>query len=341
METRKLQFGKVMCTALLMLLMTIAGMKNAFAQKQVAVLQHNGEISAFYGINAFVQAHNAATEGDTITLSSGTFNGCNISKAITLHGAGMMSDTLGVERTEIINNYWCSINIKDNVEFLIVEGIYFNMHIDLYRDLHHAIFTKCYFLDFRYSRDANVYYYYDVVFNNCVMDYCLVRSASDNLVFNNCVLNSFHNTSGASSPAISIYNSIIIPTEVDKTNLYLYNCIICGNASHMQNQYASKCIAIGETFPDSMTALDCMTASSFDDVFETWDGTFAIDADYSLKEDIATSFLGSDGKQVGIYGGLMPYNPRPTYMRPYRCNVAGFTTTDGHLNVGVEVAPEE
>lgn len=337
METRKLQFGKVMCTALLMLLMTIAGMKNAFAQKQVAVLQHNGEISAFYGINAFVQAHNAATEGDTITLSSGKFNGCYISKAITLHGAGMMSDTLGVERTEISDSYTQYFDIHDNTSFLTVEGIYFNHILEVGNpNLHHAIFTKCYFRSITAGHSM-----YDVTFNNCIIAHCRVRSASDNLVFNNCVIDSFHNMSGNSSPAISIYNSIIIPTEVDKTNLYLYNCIICGNASHMQNQYASKCIAIGETFPDSMTALDCMTASSFDDVFETWDGTFAIDADYSLKEDIATSFLGSDGKQVGIYGGLMPYNPRPTYMRPYRCNVAGFTTTDGHLNVGVEVAPEE
>ncbi|WP_297828623.1 hypothetical protein [uncultured Methanobrevibacter sp.] len=336
METRKLQFGKVMCTALLMLLMTIAGMKNAFAQKQVAVLQHNGEISAFYGIDAFVQAHNAATEGDTITLSSGTFNGCSISKAITLHGAGMMSDSLRVGRTEIHSDWTHYFDIHDNVQFLTVEGIFFNVFFEFHWALHHAIFTKCYFR----SVACGGYVLYDVTFNNCIMANCRVNSASDNLVFNNCVLNSFHNGI-TSSPAISIYNSIIIPTEVDKTNLYLYNCIICGNASHMQNQYASKCIAIGETFPDSMTALDCMTASSFDDVFETWDGTFAIDADYSLKEDIATSFLGSDGKQVGIYGGLMPYNPRPTYMRPYRCNVAGFTTTDGHLNVGVEVAPEE
>ena len=53
-----------------------------FAQEQLATLKHNGNISVYYGANAFVEAYNAAENGDIITLSDGTFNATTISKEI-------------------------------------------------------------------------------------------------------------------------------------------------------------------------------------------------------------------------------------------------------------------
>ena len=95
MKVNTLQLGRALSAALFILLLNAAGMKNALGQNQVAVLQHNDSIFAFYGVNAFQQANNAATDGDTITLSSGDFNSCDLTKAITLHGAGMVSDRMG------------------------------------------------------------------------------------------------------------------------------------------------------------------------------------------------------------------------------------------------------
>lgn len=337
MKLNSLQFGKAMIAALFVLLLSVAGMKNALAQNQVAVLQHNDTVSAFYGINAFQQAHAAAVDGDTITLSSGNFNGCDITKAITLHGAGMVSDTLGVSRTRIGGNI--HLSIPNNTNYLTLEGIYFEGTLYVNYNLYHARITKCYFGSFNhYVTNA---YLYDVVFCNCLIANCRVLSATDSVVFYNCVLNSFVNSATSNSPTVILYNSIIKPTSSNQSFLNLYNCIIGGNVSHIQSQYADHCILIGETFPSTVAAYDCMTVSSYDEVFETWDGTFVIGADYSLKAEIANTFLGYDGMQVGIFGGVMPYNPRPSYLRPYRCIVPGYTTTDGRLNVEVEVAPEE
>ena len=83
---------RVMIT-LFVLLLSVAGMKNAFAQGQMAILQHNDTLCAFYGPDALSAAHTAASDGDTITLSSGNFNGCILSKAITIHGAGIYEDS--------------------------------------------------------------------------------------------------------------------------------------------------------------------------------------------------------------------------------------------------------
>jgi hypothetical protein len=78
---------RVMIT-LFVLLLNVVGTKNTLAQNQVAILQHNDTLSAFYGPEALSAAHTAASDGDIITLSSGNFNGCTLSKAVTIHGAG-------------------------------------------------------------------------------------------------------------------------------------------------------------------------------------------------------------------------------------------------------------
>ena len=54
----------------------------------VATLSHGDEVSMYYGSKALVNAVDAAKSGDVITLSSGTFKTCDISKGITIRGAG-------------------------------------------------------------------------------------------------------------------------------------------------------------------------------------------------------------------------------------------------------------
>ena len=53
---------RVMIT-LFVLLLSVVGMKNTFAQGQVAILQHNDTLSAFYGPTALSLAHAAGRTG--------------------------------------------------------------------------------------------------------------------------------------------------------------------------------------------------------------------------------------------------------------------------------------
>ena len=62
----------------------------SYAQSSLlATLSHEGTISTFYGAGALRAAHAAAADGDIITLSSGSFVSTDITKGITLRGAGM------------------------------------------------------------------------------------------------------------------------------------------------------------------------------------------------------------------------------------------------------------
>lgn len=60
--------------SLMLLFVATVLTNNAFAQGSLlATLNHEGTISTFYGAQAWKNAHDAAVNGDVITLSSGTF----------------------------------------------------------------------------------------------------------------------------------------------------------------------------------------------------------------------------------------------------------------------------
>ena len=80
-----------------------------------------------------------------------------------------------------------------------------------------------------------------------------------------------------------------------------------------------------------------MQVNSYEEVFETFAGTVEYNENYQLKSDFASSFLGNDGTEVGIHGGMNPYNSRPPYMIIRNTNVAGRTTDDDKLSVEIEI----
>ena len=81
---------------------------------------------------------------------------------------------------------------------------------------------------------------------------------------------------------------------------------------------------------------------SLSDVFENWDGaSLPTDLEtYVLKSSVSDSIQGIDGTEVGIFGGFMPFEWRPSYSIIKRFNVANRTTADGKLSVDIEVISE-
>ena len=83
-------------------------------------------------------------------------------------------------------------------------------------------------------------------------------------------------------------------------------------------------------------------AMSLSDVFENWDGeSLSTDLEtYVLKSSVSDSIQSLDGSEVGIFGGFMPFDWRPSYSIIKRFNVANRTTADGKLSVDIEVISE-
>ena len=294
---------------------------NIFAQQQMATLNHNDTITVFYGNYALRDAHNAAVAGDIVTLSPGTFEKCDITKPITLRGAGATVDTIaGTYPTIIAGDF--KLDIPKHTEYyLVIEGVYMSQEIDI-KKLYNAKFNRCniYKLKFgyiSYSGD-NAGIAENVEFVNCLIrqinNNCYYSSTS-NFTFVNCALY----WESCEIPSSFINSLLIMSTNFSKSTAY--NSIITRN--HHYGYFRE-------------------TAGAYNCIFVTNQNfSFSFDERYILKEEIATSFLGSDGTEVGIHGGMFPFDTRPSYMVVKKCNVANKSTIDGKLSVDIEVMVEE
>lgn len=344
MKFNSLQFGKAMSAALFVLLLVVVGSKNVLAQTQVAILQHSGDISVFYGQNAFVEAHNAAETGDVITLSSGTFTPTDITKAITLRGAGCVIDTVTGTYPTVIPNY-IQMNVTEETPSLTVEGIYFSGTVS-FLELNHPKFIKCNFNNFTYGG------YYEEVMQNAQIINCkfstIYFSQTRNTTLINCVIGGAYSMN-QTEITVTAFNSII-KLRNDAYALSAYNCILnnyswsgyhSGHTEMQQNSVAYNCIGIKSNGQNifSCQTFNCMVGDSFSEFFQI-SGFSYDEPSYVLLDEIATSFLGTDGTEVGIHGGTMPYNSRPSYQIVEHYSVPNNSDNEGHLNVGIEIFPE-
>ena len=342
-----------------------------FAQSSLlATLSHEGEITVFYGPDALKDAHAAAQHGDAITLSSGTFNATNITKAITLRGAGMAIDTLKNTYPTVINGSF-NIEIGDSVsKQLTVEGIYNNFTITVKNGLNNATFIKNRFSKFSYQEgqgstaqyDNNRFIHCKIIeyfwapeysssksmsFSNCYIQ--SIRNNGCNSIFTNCIINNIgHNITHISSNYNICLNNLTYCT--------FYNCIFIGCLNTSSSSYnilnitnvAYNCIATNilsynatktssyYTFANITNDTNKATMS-LSSVFKSFNGTYTDLQDFELVDDIKTSFKGTDGTQVGIHGGSLPFSPATTNPQITKCNVASRSTADGKLSVDIEV----
>lgn len=326
----------------------------AFAQQQIATLNHNDTITVFYGHYALKDAHNAAVAGDIVTLSSGTFESCDITKPITLRGAGPTNDTIaGTYLTVITGSFRLDIP-KHTEYYLVIEGVYMSQQIDINK-LYHAKFNRCNINELTFGTGtpsiANNEIAEGVEFVNCLIRDIYnqhLYSSTSYFTFVNCALcwrngeipSTFINSLLIMKIGFSkstAYNSVI--TRTNGSYYYFTQTASAFNSIFIRNGSNSYDIL------NNTTNNTNVIYNNLNEVFETWhsctSSNFSFDERYILKEEIATSFLGSDGTEVGIHGGLFSFDTRPSYMVVKKCNVANKSTIDGKLSVDIEVMVEE
>jgi hypothetical protein len=331
----------------LLLICTLLCANVLFAQEQLATLKHNDSISVYYGANAFVQAYNAATHGDIITLSDGIFSTpSRVQKGITVRGNGAVADTArrssGTYFMESFNVDYSSIGeIEVNIEGVRFAEIY--KEYCSYSNRRTKInLTKC-IIDTITSTTANQSVY--ITAYNCLFKGGCGHGVNENLSCNiyNCILNE---GSHYFPHYAKCYNSIIMgkgDNENTTGDAQFHNCILINTDSvdTVIDHYAYNNILINCTTDGNEYAVGNV-AMSLSDVFENWDGaSLSTDLEtYVLKSSVSDSIQGIDGTEIGIFGGFMPFDWRPTYSVIKRFNVANRTTADGKLSVDIEVISE-
>lgn len=354
-----------------------------FAQQTaVALLNHEGTISTFYGADALTQAHKAAVHGDIITLSGGAFTApSSWTKAVTLRGAGCYEGADNSREVTSIGNYF-KFAIPVEIETtMTIEGINFKSEFSFSTKVKNTTFLKCYFASYISNVCCNTNFY------NCILNGLMFSASDTNLAdvnLYNCYVNNPYNSSGYVS--VKFTNCIVRFSKTSSGSgssgntpwQFEYakynNCIFIGNyqvksdapstcniSTTCTATYCLSCYCAYQNASDTQDAI--YDYNIFEDmnnntnkyleegkplhetissVFKTCPGIydFTFNETYELTDEAKATYLGSDGTQVGLYGG-MGFDLIPSTLQITKCEVSPRSTKDGKISVSIEVGIPE
>lgn len=309
----------------------------------VATLCHEGQVTQFYGGNSLQDAHDAAVSGDVITLNSGFFNICTITKAITLRGA-CMGTTPEMEeqgmRITRISHY--NLNTNNGIHIQVPQTETGTLKIE---DI------SCW--------NIWVDSVPNISFSRVNAGYLTVYNVTNNLDAVQCCFSSGVSLPKGDGIVYSFVNSAITFNKLPY-HFHIDHCVI-GNA------YASNSEGYDGVFensiftyryssyyglPDSCVVNNCVSVqnifmkckanncqiASLAELFDDQENTSYQNGGYikPLTEDAAAIYLGTDGTQVGIYGGTLPFTMVPYNPIFTECDIDGKTDEDGKLKVKID-----
>ena len=324
------------------LLLTVVGIlfaATSFAQNALVASLSSGEnVTYYYGVTALEQAVTAAKSGDIINLSSGSFNATNITKGITVRGAGIDNK----EPTYIVNEFYIDIPGDDANRFMM-EGIRCTNLMRFKGSFANPYFLKCQFNKIgRWDEGVAIS---NIMFVNCKITGEFRAAADNSYILVNCYANNLYRNEWAT---ITATNCIIVrETMGDISNSQLFNCILISptNSGYRLpgSALATNCIAVNfpnnfDVFENCSVRQNCpATSKSYTDVFKNYTGTYSDEETFELN-DAGKAILGTDEKEIGLYGGLQPYDSTPTYPLISTMTVPAKTNDQGKMDVTVGIS---
>jgi hypothetical protein len=317
------------------------------AQRVVALHSSNGT-SVFSGVSPFVDAYNAAQPGDTIYLSGGSFaNPPLIDKKLMIFGAGYNPNfTSATNPTLLTGNF----TLGENSDNTVVEGIHFAATIvvdynvsasfitfkrcridgaiyfsgDLSNPSVNNVFAECIiFGDNLFDNAANI------SITNSIINYRFRNSRSNSIKNNIFLGDGFHWTDGYfTSP---FYNEI-------SNNIFRGNVNICAGGTDGNIWFNNVFVQATPNMGNNPITNNNYLSVPLENIFVNYtDGTFNYQHDYHLQ--YPETYVGSDGTQTGIYGGLFPFKTGGVPVNPHISlkNIASQTTPSGELSIQIEV----
>ncbi|WP_349845759.1 hypothetical protein [Bacteroides cellulosilyticus] len=351
--------------SLIMAFAIIASMK---AQDVLLVTLQKGDATQiFYGTEAFKEAMAAAENGNTIILGAGTFNATDITKAVSIYGNGyeMRSDTTAQKEgrmaypTRIDGDFSIALDSIDGqpAKGLYMEGIHNNNQIWVRNHLDAATFAKCRFAHFAVWKDRSIMMTSkDVLFIHCRFASWLEPGDSDNMGINNCIIDILGRNKVQSS--ILIQNCIIHKMVNSLRGTFKNNIIKHIDLPSSDNSFenfwgsdnnqslnASCTVYNNVLYPTH--SLDNVILKSNNWIVTNTDTFWAEESQsdtaeyndantYKLSDQAQKDYIGTDGKQIGLYGSSFPFNTALTIPHIISKDIAP-KTENGKLKVSIKV----
>lgn len=316
---------------ILFILSVIVALFTQAQTSQVATLLHNGVLTNYYSGTALIDAYADAVDGDVITLSSGLFNSVDIEKNITIRGAGMGLTEAGDSYIPTSINSAFTIECpSSDTHHLTLEGLDINAKV-IINQADNCMMSKCHISNLSCSAYSTNQWNNFVIIHSCLDNISPCHQSSISLL--NCVIGRLYTDTNNTFSCMAT-NCIFDTNYADyHYNTSFVNCIISTNNSNKGTIHTSSTAQNCLLYNTSTINSTNKTVNSRDEIF-TGEGFY-------LLTDEAKAFLGTDGTEVGIYGGSMPFSTTPSNPQITKFNVSPKTTADGKLSVDIEVQGAE
>lgn len=323
-------------------------------QNPVAALQHIGSSSVFHGQNSLVEAYNSSVNGDTIYLSAGYFNSPSVlAKGIKIIGSGHFpdeSDSTGaiLKRTVLIS----SLTINKGADSLRLEGLFINgdINFEAANKISYVKALRCRIGSMGFNSTSTTAAKNNITFEECViLGNVSFSRYGNNLSFSHCILNGYIADIDGNAliercvflfglsynaPLINIFSSNI------RDNIFVGNYSPfsnCTGNSFSNNLYRKASFDFGLN-----AAANNYFGLSQADIFVNQAGNeWKYEHDYHLKSP--TTYLGTDGTQVGLYGGSSPFKEKGVPANPQIISksIGKKTDANGNLSISVSVKAQD
>lgn len=288
-----------------------------------AILQHEGNATLFIGMNAFINAHEAAVDGDVITLSAGKFNLTSITKKVSVYGAGYEEDeTTGTGVTSLLkwngydmmigktgevlkNVHLEGLRIESNlsiatstagqtnpIENLTVSKCYITGNISFNNDITNVDVSQCVITGGVYG--GATYLATNLTISNCYIG-TLVRTfkTESSVLIDHCIIGEgFYHDDGCAESAFTWQNCIFLLDTWNHRNVgygaYAYNNLFPNFERSIPA--SANC--------ENNYQMEDTPGPVFTDVNN---GTYAPGRTFTLSNP--TLWVGNDNTEVGINGG--------------------------------------
>lgn len=319
---------------------------NLFSQN--IILHSAGNQILFTGVDAFVDAVDAASSGDTLYLSGNTFNSSTtISKQLTIYGSGVFPDSTYYTGKTILSD---KIYLDENASGSTVEGVEFAARIETDNNvsLNNLTLKYCKFSGITISGNLTNPSKNLIFINNISttsIDFSNVQYAQ--------IYNNVWRMSGSTSP-LTISNSVIanniftygtnnvnvagiigsyntIKNNYFNNSRYTSTAGINGEYNEVKNNIfnlANPSFGSDPIYSENILGLSTNIFVNLSDVYNS---------DYNLINP--EEYIGDDNTQIGLYGGLYPFKAGAVPSNPHfiQSYIGNHTTNDGMLHIDIKV----
>lgn len=310
-------------------LLTLVGHCGLNAQDvQMATLQHGETMSTYYGADALKSAYEAAEAGDQICLSGGTFTSVNIEKVVKIYGAGAWPRDIANNKHRTILSGEFSIELPEGSEGLHIEGIMCGQKINCKGAITGMTLKKDYMVKL-YFKEAST--------TDCRIEQCEFNfypdAHSKNLIISNSYLNYLYGTNSSDAVLLivncvkgggnglygGIYKNSAIKNLSWSANVSYYNCLIYDYYSMSENAIQDNVVTVSA---------------------EDWNNN-VFTGYFELTDAFKDKVVGTDGTEIGIYGGSTPFSKTPSNPQVTTKEVASQSDNNGKLAVKMVVEAQQ